>query len=109
MATVAVGEGVNGDQPVMKMDADLIHRLYLVGDFGQQGRHLHTDLPSVRAGALPAAAVLTGPTPALAVDLAVQASQPALFLRPGPLLAGQPEQSSFDVLLLPFVELAAVH
>jgi hypothetical protein len=25
------------------------------------------------------------------------------------LLAGQPEQSSFDVLLLPFVELAAVH
>lgn len=95
VATVAIGRGVDGDQPVMEMDGELIHRLHLIGDVGQQNRHLHADLPPVGADALVAAAVLTGPTP-------------DLFQQPGPLLAEQPEQSSLDVLLFPFVELASV-
>jgi len=84
VATVATGRGVDGDQPVMEKDGDLIHRLHPIGDVGQQNRHLHADL------------------------------SPALFQRPGPLLAEQPEQSSLDVLLFPdvlvfpFVELASV-
>jgi hypothetical protein len=108
VATVAIGKGVDGDQPVMETDGDLIHRLHPIGDVGQQNRHLHADLPPVGADALVAAAVLTGPTPALAEHLAMQTPQPALFQRPGPLLAEQPEQSSLDVLLFPFVELASV-
>ena len=111
VAAVAIGKRVDGDQPVMETDRDLIHRLHLVlhlvGDVAQQGWHLQADLAPVGTDAFVTAAVLTRPTPALAEHLPVQAPQPGFLQRTWAPLAIQPEQGRFNVALLPFVELAA--